>query len=67
MNKRLTVLNWKWWLVLPVALPVVAVLLIPSVIISLLELLIAALEFINIGTKRSKVVEKIVNWVQVEK
>ena len=63
MDKNKTIYNWKWWVVLPVALPVIAVVSIPKVIIFLLELAIAAVEFVNIGERNSKISKRLVDWV----
>lgn len=63
MDKRKTIYNWKWWLVLPFVLPLVAILLIPRVIICTLEMVISAVELVNIGERNCGLSKRLVDWV----
>jgi len=64
MDKDKTIKNWKWWIVLPLVLPVVAVISVPKVVILVLEFMIAAVELVNVGEKGSKLSKRLVSWVQ---
>ena len=63
MNKSKTIKNWKWWIVLPIALPIIAVISVPRIIIFILEVMIAAVELVNVGEKNSKLSKRLVSWV----
>jgi len=63
INYSLTIKNWRWWVVMPFALPVLAVICIPTAIIFILELLIAAVELVNVGDRHSRIGKRILNWV----
>ena len=58
-----TILNWKWWLVLPFAVVMLAILSVPSIIIFALEKLITFLRVFDVGRKPSKSVNRLVDWV----
>tara|TARA_R110002012_G_scaffold38178_1_gene106607 strand:- start:550 stop:750 length:201 start_codon:yes stop_codon:yes gene_type:complete len=59
-----TIYNYRWWVTLPLILPVMAIVCMPALIIFLLELLISVVEFVNVGKKPNKLFKKLVNWVQ---
>jgi len=63
MNKRKTIYNWKWWAALPIALPIIAIISVPRAVIFILELMIACVEYINIGERHSKLSKRLVDWV----
>ncbi|MBL4941158.1 MAG: hypothetical protein JKY81_05775 [Colwellia sp.] len=63
MNLKLTIKNWRWWVVVPFALPILLVISIPAGIIFILELLIAAVELVNFGNRHSMVGRRILAWV----
>lgn len=67
MNKNLTIKNWKWWVVVPLALPILAVICIPAGIIFILELLIAAVELVNVGNRNSPTFKRVLDWVHSPK
>ena len=63
MDTSKTVKNWKWWVALPIILPIYLVALIPKAVIAILELLIALVELVNFGERPSKLAKKLVDWV----
>jgi hypothetical protein len=60
---RRTIKNWRWWVVLPIAVLFLAVAFIPKIIISALEILIALVEVVNFGDKSSPRTKQLVDWV----
>jgi hypothetical protein len=64
MNLDKTIKNWKWWVTLPLVLPLIIVVSIPAVIIFLLEMLIIFIEKINFINKPNPLGKKLLHWVQ---
>lgn len=63
INLKLTVYNWKFWVVIIPALIFLFVAAIPKGIIIFLEFIIAAVELVNFGSKHSKYAQRILTWV----
>ena len=63
MNTNKTIKNWKWWAALPIVLPVVAIISIPALLIFILQLMIAAVEIVNIGDRPNKYAKILTDWV----
>ena len=64
MNLDKTVKNWKWWVILPIVLPLIITVSIPTVIIFLLEMLIILIEKFNVINEPNPLGAKLLNWVQ---
>jgi hypothetical protein len=64
MNLNKTIKNWKWWVTLPLVLPLIIIVSIPTVIIFLLEMLIIFIEKINVINKPNPLGKKLLHWVQ---
>jgi hypothetical protein len=64
MNTNKTIKNWKWWVVLPIVLPVVAIISIPALLIFILQLMITAVEVVNIGDRPNKYAKRLTDWVR---
>ena len=64
MNLDKTVKNWKWWVILPIVLPLIIIVSIPTVIIFLLEMLVILIEKFNVINKPNPLGTKLLHWVQ---
>jgi ABC-type maltose transport system permease subunit len=63
MDTSKTFKNWRWWVALPIALPIIAIVSIPRFIIFLLDFVVVALEFVDVSRLDSKRAKQFVDWV----
>lgn len=63
INLKLTIYNWKFWVVLIPALIFMVLAAIPKSTIMVLELIISGVELVNFGERHSKHAKRILTWV----